>query len=134
VHDAGWWVQAGAQALADWLALRACPLPGEVGLVTLDRVPVRTDHRLEAGDVLTIHDQEVTRLKLVVLVRAVSIVSGPGESSMSLDVEILSGHSTVLTIGEVDETFEGQTVGDVDAVKVSQTLGDDSLNPTAQSR
>lgn len=129
VHDTGPWVQLGAQALANYLASRVVPTGNDHGLVTMESLPIRPDWRLEPGDVVEIVDAAASEVALTCLVTGITASQTAGAQSMSLDVQVLSGASLIVTYGEVDNANGARTYGQDDTLIGAATYGQDNTNP-----
>lgn len=104
-HDCSWWVQGFAvQRLADDLASRYAE-----PAVTIQGLAIVPDERIEIGDVLTLTDSTYGGLSARVVVTGFTSMFNDGQSSMSLDVEVLETAVSVKTYDRVQAEADAFT-------------------------
>jgi hypothetical protein len=129
-HEAGWWVQTEAQALAlaDWIATTAT-----VRTPQLSDVEVVFDPRLQLGDRVVLEDPHRSGLRVVGVIFGLTQRVGVADASTNLTLRVLEVAQLNPTLDQYDTVWSGATLSQRDAQWSGKTLADFDAAPLTRS-
>lgn len=118
-HDAEWFIQSRADALAlanEIAQATADPLP------VFESIPIRPDPRLQLGDTVRVQDPDITGLSITGVVCGVDQSVKAGEHTMTVSLIVTKVDAAYPTLGEFDAWHAGKTLAEFEALWSGETL------------
>lgn len=124
-HDAGRWVGDDPSTvgtfLAEWLTVPHMRASG---------VEINHDPRLQVGDVVQVRDKDAFGIELKALIVKIEQTTDASDQTMHIDMEVLSGASTVYTLADHTADQGAGTLNEHTAGMAGSTLSDHTVTPS----